>query len=54
MIQSLNIANGGRQLISQRSSVRMAGLSDDPEGEYERILTEKEAEAITEGRLNIG
>ena len=54
MIQSLNIANGGRQLISQRSSVRMAGLSDDPEGEYERILMEKEAEAITEGRLNIG
>lgn len=54
MIQALNMANGGRELVSQRTSVRMAGLSDDPDGEYERIVTEKDAERITEGSLNIG
>lgn len=53
-IQALNIASGGRELISQRSAVRLAGLSDDPDGEYERIVVEKDAEKITEGSLNIG
>lgn len=54
MIQALNMANGGRELVSQRTSVRMAGLSDDPDGEYERIIAEKDAERITDGTLNIG
>ena len=54
MIQALNMANGGRELVSQRTSVRMAGLSDDPDGEYERIVAEKDAERITDGTLNIG
>ena len=54
MIQALSMANGGRELISQQTSVRLSGLSDDPEGEYRRIVDEKDAERITEGTLNIG
>ena len=53
-IQALNLANGGRELISQRTAVRLSGLSDDPDGEYERIVTEKDADRIAEGTLNIG
>ena len=54
MIQALSMANGGRELLSQRTSVRLAGLSDDPDGEYRRIVDEKDAERIVEGSLNIG
>lgn len=54
MIQALNLANGGRELISQRTAVRLAGLSEDPEGEYDRIVTERDADRLAEGSMNIG
>ena len=51
-IQALNIASGGKALISQQSAVRISGLVDNPEDEMEVITQEKELENITEGNLN--
>ena len=51
-IQALNIASGGKALISQRSAVRLSGLSSDPDEEYDTLLSEKQIDDIQEGHLN--
>ena len=51
-IQALNIASGGKALISQRSAVRLSGLSTDPDEEYDTIISEKQINDIQQGSLN--
>ncbi|MDD4819889.1 MAG: phage portal protein [Flavobacteriales bacterium] len=53
-VQALNVASGGKAVISQRSAVRLSGMVENADDEYELLLQEKEAENITEGNLNIG
>lgn len=37
-------ANGNKPLVSHRESVKLAGLSDDPESDFEQIQSEQESE----------
>lgn len=37
-------ANGGRPLVSQKESIRRAGISDDPDATYQELQEEDEAE----------
>ena len=37
-------ANGGKPVVSQKLSIGLAGLSKDPEADFEQIQLEKEAD----------
>ena len=38
-------ANGGKPIVSQKESIRRAGISDDPDATYQEIQDEDDAEA---------
>lgn len=46
-IEILMTANGGKPLISQELSVKLAGLSEDPETDLDKIKEETESERIS-------
>ena len=37
--------NGNKPIISQKESIRRAGISDDPDATYEEIIEEDKAES---------
>lgn len=43
-VETLVTANGGRPVVSQKRSVELADLSNDPEAEYNQIVEEMEKE----------
>lgn len=43
-VETLVSANGGRPVVSQKRSVELADMSNDPEEDYKQILEEKEKE----------
>lgn len=44
-IEVIIAANGGKPVISQETSVQLAGLVEDVKGEYEKLMEEGQAEA---------
>ena len=52
-IANLTKANGGKPLLSQKTSVSQAGLVEDPEAEYELIVAEEQQQAERERMVDL-